>query len=138
MQQSVARITTRYQGRDKVRVYYELWYQPLRTLGSDPWLNDLITRCGGVNVFNHLPQSFPLISVEAVLKKDPDLILSPATNMEQSWHDHWSDWPGLKAVKTNSVAYINADWVHRYTSRSIKGLQQLCEIIHEVRLKAEN
>ena len=136
MRYEARQISERFQAKQPMRVFYQIWHQPLRALGSDPWLNDLLSRCGAVNLFAHLPQAFPLVSIEAVLEKQPDIILLPEANQHAANVELWQKWPALSAVKNNNIATINADWLHRYTRRSIQGLSSLCESIDTIRNKS--
>ena len=58
-------------GKAKIRVFYQIWKSPLMTVGGPQIISDAITLCGGENVFGHLSQMAPTVSVEAVLAADP-------------------------------------------------------------------
>ena len=44
-------LQTRYSGRKPVRVFYQLWHEPLMTINGEHLIAQAITACGGVNVF---------------------------------------------------------------------------------------
>ncbi|MEN9544761.1 MAG: hypothetical protein RLZZ598_1594, partial [Pseudomonadota bacterium] len=44
-----------YAQRPPVRVFYQLWHEPLMTLNGEHLISDAIRICGGVNVFATLP-----------------------------------------------------------------------------------
>ena len=137
MQNKIDDLRASYQQQKAVRIFYQIWHQPLRALGSDPWLNDLVSRCGAENIFAHLPQAYPQVSIEAVVEKQPDVIILPETNQQAAEQELWQNWPVLDAVKKNQIITINADWLHRYTSRSIRGLVSLCESLDAVRMTTQ-
>lgn len=129
----ITAIEQKYASKDSVSVFYQIWHQPLRSVGNDPWLSHLLEHCAGKNIFSHLSQSFPLVSYEAVLAKNPDIILVPSKNTSSDETVMWQKWSQLAAVKNDHIEIINPDWLHRFTPRITQGLQQLCESIDKVR-----
>lgn len=57
----------------RTRVYLEL-YSPLRTVGGDSYINDLIELAGGRNIAVALPPNVQL-SAEHLIEADPDVVL---------------------------------------------------------------
>ena len=62
--------------KPKVRVFYQIWKTPLLTVGGPQIISDAIKICGGENVFGHLKQMAPNVTVEAVLEADPEAIVA--------------------------------------------------------------
>jgi len=69
----------RYAQRAPVRVFYEIWYQPLMTVNGEHLINQVIHLCGGNNVFAGLDTLAPTVSTEAVLEAQPEVIIVGAT-----------------------------------------------------------
>lgn len=134
MAKQINSISANYENSAPLNVFYQIWHQPLRALGSDAWLNDLLARCGAKNIFAHLPQAYPQVSIEVVIEKQPDVIIMPQSNKLNAEQELWQNWPMLKAVKNNHIVAINADWLHRFTGRSIRGLTSLCESLDALRI----
>ncbi|MDR2837855.1 MAG: cobalamin-binding protein [Azonexus sp.] len=110
-----------------VRVFYELWNAPLMTIGGSQIISDVITLCGGVNVFAGIDRKAATVSIEAVLAADPEAII--ATGMGEArpeWLRDWGEWPRLTAVKRDNLFHINPDLLHRHTPRILDGAEQLC------------
>ena len=136
--QDVERLRQQYAARKPVNVFYQIWHQPLRTVGNDPWLNELLATCGGQNIFRNLEQSFPLVGYEAVLHKNPDAILIPyketsSKETQSQETSHWRQWHQIEAVKKGHISQLNPDWLHRFTPRITQGLEQLCNTLDTVR-----
>ena len=66
----------RNQDRSIVRVFYQVWNQPLITMNGKHVISDVIRLCGGENVFEDAIPLAPRISVESVLRLDPDVIVA--------------------------------------------------------------
>jgi iron complex transport system substrate-binding protein len=113
--------------KPKVRVFYQIWKSPLMTVGGSQIISDAIRLCGGDNVFGHLSQMAPTVSVEAVLEVDPEAII--ATGMgdaKPEWLHDWDKWTRLTAVKRGNLVHINPDIMQRHTPRILDGAEKLC------------
>ncbi|QIZ76494.1 cobalamin-binding protein [Ferrimonas lipolytica] len=131
-------ITEKYQHKPSVSVFYQVWPEPLTTVSSG-WIDNMINRCGGRNVFAQSIADYPQVSLEQVIVRSPQLILLPvAASQYRSEVDLWSDWPELPAVKNEMMIEINADWVHRSGPRSLDGLEQICVAVDHARSVAKN
>lgn len=121
-------------GKPKVRVFYQIWKNPLVTVGGPQIITDAMHLCGGDNVFGHLARMAPTVSVEAVLEADPEAIV--ATGMGDArpeWLDDWNKWTRLTAVKRSNLFHINPDIMQRHTPRILDGAEKLCAYLDVVR-----
>jgi iron complex transport system substrate-binding protein len=116
-----------YAGKPKVRVFYQIWKSPLMTVGGPQIISDAIKICGGENVFGHLKQMAPNVTVEAVLEADPEAIV--ATGMGDArpeWLHDWDKWTRMTAVMRGNLFHINPDIMQRHTPRILDGTEKLC------------
>lgn len=85
-------------------VLLEVWDRPLYTVGGRELMSDALQVCGARNVFADLPQRAPAIGIEAVLARDPDIIVAAAPpGMGASWLTEWKRFPSLRAVRTGRL-----------------------------------
>lgn len=132
--QKLEALRNKYQGRSKVRVFYQIWDRPLMSVGGEQIISDVMRQCGGENIFAQLPALTPTVSVEAVLQADPDVIIgSGMGNRRPVWLDDWRKWPRLRAVQHDNLYFISADWINRPTPRMLQGVEAMCEILDKVR-----
>ena len=127
-------LRTRFSQRKPVRTFYQVWNRPLITVGGRELINDMISVCGGSNIFGELSRIAPKVSVESVLSRDPQVII--ASGMDQGrpeWLNSWRDWTNLSAVKEDKLFFIPPDLMQRYTPRALDGAQRLCAQIDSVR-----
>ncbi|MCB1906056.1 MAG: cobalamin-binding protein [Rhodocyclaceae bacterium] len=116
-----------YQGKVPVRMFYQVWNDPLMTINGEHLISAVIRLCGGENVFADLRQLAPKVNEEAVLAADPEAIV--ASGMDQArpeWLDGWRRWPGLAAVARDNLFFIPPDLLQRHTPRVLDGAEQLC------------
>jgi len=130
----LAVITKKYQSRKPVKTFYQLWSKPLMTISKDSWINQFITRCGGINVFHNAENPYPKISTENILLSGAQVILIPDDNQTRS-HElfNWNQWNVLPAVKNKQIYYPNAKVLHRPTPRVLEPMKEVCEFIEQAR-----
>lgn len=63
------------------RVYWEIWHEPMMSVGRDSFINDIIQRAGGKNIFADEEYAYPMVSEEAVLYAAPDFIFYTGDGM---------------------------------------------------------
>jgi iron complex transport system substrate-binding protein len=128
------KLKARYFSKRTVTVFYEIWNQPLTTINGEHIINEVIELCGGENVFKSLPVLAPIVSIEAVLKADPQVIIASGVDGgAPPWLDHWQKWQGLRAVKQQHIYFINPDIIHRHTVRLLEGARQVCTLLERAR-----
>ncbi len=124
----------RYSGAGTLRVFYQVWHQPLVTQSGDTFISRVLALCGGENIFANLPMRSPQISEEAVLAENPDVIIASGMGEARpEWLDHWRRYAQLKAVKNNHLYHVHPDILHRPTPRLLDGAEQVCRILEQVR-----
>ena len=124
---------------ERATVFYEIWRQPLRTVGSGTFINDLITTAGGKNIAASTQGNWPQYSLEQLLLKNPEVYIATTG----SWKDKVTadkikerpNYKQLQAVKNDRVYVFNADIINRPGPRLIKGLKLFVESIYpQIRL----
>jgi len=130
----LAELRGKYAARPPVRVFYQIWQQPLMTIGGSQIISDVIRLCGGENVFADLKPLAPKVSVEAALAADPEVIVASGMGEARpDWLDDWRQWPTLTAVKRDNLFFIPPDLLQRPTPRLIEGAARLCELLETAR-----
>ncbi len=130
-------LETRYSKRAPVRVFYEVWDRPLVTVNGQHVISKVIRLCGGVNVFAGLPLIAPEIDREAVLRADPQVIVTSGQDRERpAWLDAWKAFPGLTAAARGDLYAIPPELIQRHTPRLLDGAERLCRILDEVRTRS--
>ena len=125
-----------YANRSKVRVFYQVWNQPLITIGGPQFISQALALCGAENIFSDLETLAPHVSIEAVIQRDPDLILLGGLSpVQQQWLNEWRAIPHLKAINQDLIYPFNADHFQRPTARLIDALDTLCNQIDQARKK---
>lgn len=134
LEREIDRLQARYSQLAALRVFYQIWNQPLQTINGDHMISHVISLCGGRNIFADEPQLAPRVSLETILQMDPDVIV--ASGMDESrpeWLDDWLQYRSLQAVNTGALLHIHPDIIQRPTARIASGAAQLCRKLDTVR-----
>ena len=132
--QRITELRERHAGRTPVRVFYQVWQQPLMTLSGRHVLTEAMTLCGGRNVFADLSPIAPQVSIEAVLAADPQLIATAEPDARASDAlDPWRRYAALSATRLGQFATLDANTLNRHSPRMAEAIGTLCERIENAR-----
>jgi len=118
----------------KVRVFYQVWAQPLMTLNKDHIISDIIQICGGEQLFANEKVLVPTVSREAVIKANPEIIFTAvdSAKMASDW-SMWTSFPQLAATKNKAFVDLDGDIISRPSPRIMQGAQKICAEINRLR-----
>ncbi|MGN6669734.1 MAG: cobalamin-binding protein [Trinickia sp.] len=139
----IAALRERYAGRPPVSVFFEVWADPLMTLNGTHIVSDVVSLCGGRNVFDKLAPLVPTVSTEAVVAADPEAIVTTsqgATNHGATLPSlaAWRAWPRMTAVARGNLFAIDGDLITRPAPRLAQGAEQLCRDLELARERRQH
>ena len=123
----------RYAKAPRLRVFYLIWHKPLLTVNGNHLISEMITLCGGDNVFADLNQLTPAVTLEALIVAKPGVILGGASaGGEKGFVSQWRAAmpPPLSELPAR---YIDPDLIQRPTPRIVAGVKAVCSALEEVR-----
>jgi iron complex transport system substrate-binding protein len=122
----------RYANAASIRVFYQVSQRPLYTINSDHFVSELVAVCGGSNIFADLSDLAPAISVEAVLERNPEVLLASDDAGADTFVE-WDRWPDLAANRLGNRYMLPAAEIGRATPRLLQGARVMCEVLDEAR-----
>jgi iron complex transport system substrate-binding protein len=127
----LARVAALTAGLERVSVYYDLWSNPPITIGAGSYLDSLIHLAGGSNIFGDLPEPSPKVSLEAIVIRDPALVLVP-TAAGETRDDPLErpGWDAIPAVRDGRVRTVDAELLHRLGPRIGTAAMDLAIALH--------
>lgn len=127
-------LAAKYRNRSPVRVFYQVWQNPLITIGGQQIMSDAITLCRGDNIFADLKPLAPRVSFEAVIAANPEAIItSGMADQNPELLDAWKKWPNLTATRRNNFFFIQSDLMNRSGPRILDGTERLCDALQTAR-----
>ncbi len=121
---------------EKPTVLHIIWHDPLWVAGKGTFEDELISRCGGVNIAP--VEGYKTLSLEKLLELNPDVIITPSgtgmgctqTNFTYEYIINELRLRAINAVGTQRVYIINADIVCRAGPRIAEALEEMAKMLH--------
>ena len=120
-----------------IRVFYQVSIRPLYTINGEHYVSQLIEICGGRNIFAGLGKLAPLIGVEAVLERDPEVMLAGEDAGPDAFNE-WERWPTMAANRYGNQFMMPAAEISRATPRLLDAGAAICSALEEGRKSRED
>ena len=133
-ERGIDRLRARYGERPRVRVFYEIWHQPLMTVNGRHMISDVIRLCGGSNVFAGVGVLTPVVSLESVLAARPEVVLGGSSlTTSEELSSMWDRYRSFSALRDIKALYVDPDYIQRQTPRVLQGAQAVCAHLEQTR-----
>jgi ABC-type Fe3+-hydroxamate transport system substrate-binding protein len=109
-------------------VFLHAWEKPLMTIGGGSFLSELVTIAGGRNIYDSLPAPSPVVTLEDVLRRNPDIVLVSPVEREQLLRS--ARWQALPAVRANHVVAYDTNLVERPSVKLGEAAVSLARLLH--------
>ena len=130
----LADLRARYAARPRLKVFYQVWDRPLYTLSGTHLVSEVLSLCGGDNVFADLTTLAPAIDREAVLTRNPDVILIATGGAEGvRQRADWDRFGYIRAVRNHLVFTVDPSLVGRMAPRILQGVREVCDLLDAAR-----
>lgn len=116
-----------------IRVFYQVASRPLYTINNEHYISELISVCGGENIFKDLSELAPTVDVEAVVDRDPEVMLA-STDAGDDAFAEWERWPNMAANRIGNHYLLPADEIGRATTRVIIAGRSMCIALQQARI----
>jgi iron complex transport system substrate-binding protein len=120
-------------GRPVPSVLYLLSTEPPMAAGPDTFVDDLITLAGGSNSFHDARQLWPQISLEEIVRRQPEVIIRPSARAVTDPLAGIAGRPGwrdLEAVRNGRVHGVDPDLFNRAGATVGEAARQMLRLIH--------
>ena len=126
--------TDQLSANKRPRVMYVIWYDPIWTMGGKTYIDDLISKAGGTNIFSTDFESSRIVSPESIVSKNPQVLIvtGMATSAEATAENLKKlDWmQATDAIKNNRVYKLSdANLVERPGPRVVDGLEEVSGLL---------
>jgi iron complex transport system substrate-binding protein len=130
LEESLARLAHEYGGGKHPSVLLQVWNRPIYTVGGTQLMSDALTLCGARNAFGDLKELSPVISTEAVIARNPDIIVAVAPPGEaRGWLEDWKRFGSLKAVHDGRLVPFEDQRFVRLGPSFVAATGELCKAL---------
>lgn len=100
VQKTLDRVRAATAALPKTTVFYHTWEKPIITIGMHSFLNELVEIAGGRNVYGDVKAVSPIVTMEDIVHRNPDVILvGPTTARSMLSSRTWQVVPAVKGRK---------------------------------------
>jgi iron complex transport system substrate-binding protein len=135
MRERLDKIKLRIAGLPPVRAFFITWLDPLLAPGKNTFENDVLSLAGVVSITSDIPQYYPRYSLEQILVKDPDVIITvkqegnPIPDFRKI-----AGWRDLRAVKQGKV-YVLTEYLQHPSPLFVDGVEELAKKLYPERFQ---
>ena len=118
-------------GLPRPSVFFVVWHDPPMTAGPKTFIGQLIGVAGGTILFPDATQPWPNVSMEEVVKRQPDVVILPVGESGSPKIDlRGPGWRELKSLRERGPALVPADLVNRPGPRIGETARLLRDALH--------
>lgn len=119
---------------EKIPVYYELYFDPLMSIGNHSFIHEVMTAAGGKNIFADINDNYPTVSPEAVAARNPRVILYPddhgtAEMVSEQFYAR-PGWVEISALKEKRIFGVDSDLFNRPGPRMGQAVQEAAALFY--------
>lgn len=120
---------------DTVKVLWVVQTEPLRVVGRDTFINEMIELAGGENAIGPTIQQYPPISAEELLACQPQVIIQSAMGtagiekQQRAAEALWSRFETLPAVRNKRIYVVDSDTMLRLGPRLCQGIELIANLV---------
>lgn len=122
----------RYRMGRRLRQFYQVWLKPLYSLEGDHLVNQAFAVCGADSIIPSGPVLAPLVSIEYVLRANPDVILV-SKDQEPAARDFWRQFSALTAALPGHVVGVDAHDLERPGMAMLTAIKGVCASLAPLR-----
>jgi iron complex transport system substrate-binding protein len=105
VERSLAAVRGRPRPAKAPTVFWHMWDSPIVTIGAGSYLDELVTIAGAKNVFGDLAEPSPQVTLEEIVRRNPDFILvGPAS--AKALRDN-ALWRAVPAVRDGRLLIVD-------------------------------
>ncbi len=135
MRERLNKIKSLIRGLPPVRAFFITWLDPLLAPGKNTFENDVLSLVGVVSITADIDQYYPRYSLEQILVKNPDAIITvkqegnPIPDFRKI-----AGWRDLRAVREGKV-FILSEYIQHPSPLFLDGVEELARQLYPERYK---
>jgi ABC-type Fe3+-hydroxamate transport system substrate-binding protein len=120
------------EARGRVAVFCPIWRNPYMTINRDTYVHDMLTLCGGLNVFAERSERYPDVTLDEMAAARPEVILLPDEpyRFRKVHIQDFAPYEDVPAVRDGRIYLVDGKLLAWYGPRIGEALQALPSLLH--------
>lgn len=118
----------------RVKVYYEVYADPLMVAGRVSVVHEIMETAGGINIFADVQAAYPRVSPEAIIERDPGIILYSCQHGSEDIFEpeiiSRPGWGTITALREEKIFGLDADKFTRPGPRLAEAVEEMAKIFY--------
>jgi iron complex transport system substrate-binding protein len=137
-------LRAKFSSSKRVKVLWAVQAEPLRVVGRNTFISEIMELAGGENAIGATVQKYPPIGTEELMACGAEVIIQSAmikaniADEQKTAETFWSKWAGLPAVKNNRIYVVESDTILRLGPRLPQGVETIGRYLHPDVLRQGN
>ena len=129
VEKGLRKIQNKIRHKKRIKVYLQTWPDPMITVGKGSFSQSLLTLAGGINIFEDMPFDSGKVSIEWIIKRDPEVLIFTDNQAEfVKKIVKRPEWRLIAGVKNNHICLINEAFLRRRI-QFVDGLEKIYECL---------
>ncbi len=114
-------------------IFYEVFDEPLLSAGPNTFIGQMMTLVGATNIFADTNEEYPVVSAEAIVDRNPDVIVGPDSHGDKLTPEQLAlrpGWERINAVQNERIYLLDGDMASRAGPRLVDVLESLAKILY--------
>lgn len=125
-------IVDKVKEQEKVKVFYEIWHEPLMAAGPGSFMDELITLSSGDNIAKDAEGAYVEFDLEKLVERNPQVYLT-SNDLPEKTVESISSRPGyesISAIQDGKIYLLDGNIVSRPGPRIVEALEIVAKSIH--------
>ncbi|HEY7895295.1 MAG TPA: helical backbone metal receptor [Gemmatimonadaceae bacterium] len=110
------------------RVFWHIWDEPVITVGHGSFQSELLAIAGARNIYDDDPRPSPQVSLEDIVRRNPDLILAGPAGAARIRAS--AGWQAVPAVRRGKIVVVDTALVGRPSVKLGEAAAELARLLH--------
>jgi iron complex transport system substrate-binding protein len=128
VEKTLQRVRSATASLEKPKVFWHIWDAPLITIARGSYMNELVEIAGAANVYGDIPEASPAVSIEDVVKRNPQFILAGPEGAKKIAGD--AQWSAVPAVRNKGILIVDTTVVGRPSVKLGEAAVSLAKLFH--------
>lgn len=131
--QRLASLRAQHRDEPAIRAVYQIETSPAYTISAASPISEVMSLCGGINVFATLPTISAAIGQEAMLAAAPEVVLYGREESAAAIRAYWARLGSAPVAQAGNLYAIDPDLLGRASPRMLDGVVAVCAAFDQAR-----
>ncbi|WP_293387148.1 helical backbone metal receptor [Nevskia sp.] len=131
--QRLAGLRAQHRDEPAIRAVYQIETSPAYTISAASPISEVMSLCGGINVFAALPTISAAIGQEAMLAAAPEVVLYGREESAAAIRAYWARLGSAPVAQAGNLFPIDPDLLGRAGPRMLDGVVAVCAAFDQAR-----